>query len=153
MNKMEPVRNINLPPTRQLDDHKQCVFFIFLSPLTIFQSHSWYAWSCRPQSSQHWSEIKEQPSMWLHNSCSGTATKQSAVWKGMEWHDTHAGFGTAAVGHWFECIWQLMAKWCLLQLSSRQVDSLFCLCRGIAGTVGAQTVLTFKMLKCSFSKK
>lgn len=54
--------------------------FILLTPIAIFQSHSWYAWSCLPQSSRHWSEIKEQPSVRLHNSC--TAKKQRALKQG-----------------------------------------------------------------------
>lgn len=42
MNKMEPARNINLPPTLQQEATATTSVssFIFLSPITIFQSHS-----------------------------------------------------------------------------------------------------------------
>ena len=40
---------------------------------------------------RNWSEIKEQPSMWLHNSCSCTTSKQSALRK-----------GTALCGCWYD---------------------------------------------------
>lgn len=84
--------------------------FIFLSPITIFQSHSWYVWSCLPQSSQHWSEIKEQPSVCdCTTAAHALQKKQSALRKGRVWCG-------CIDGCWHGCWWapecvQLAVKW------------------------------------------
>lgn len=125
MNKMEPARNINLPPTLQQEATATTSVssFIFLSPITIFQSHSWYAWSCLLQSSQRWSEIKEQPSVWLHNSCSCTAKKQSALRKGRVWCGCING---RWYGRWRapECV-QLATKWHMVLSAAQFQTGLF----------------------------
>lgn len=85
MNKMEPATNINLPPTLQLDCHRhnQCVFFYILVFYYHFSSHSWYAWSCLPQSSQHWSKPKSSPV--CDCTTAAHAKKQSTLRKGRVW--------------------------------------------------------------------
>lgn len=109
MNKMDPARSSNLPPTlfsKTATATTSVSSFIFLSPLTIFQSHSWYAWSCLPQSSQHWSEIKEQPSV---------SIAQQLLMHCKEVHLGRAGYGAGAGtgadmatgGHQYVCSWQV----------------------------------------------
>lgn len=110
MNKMEPARNINLPPTlsKTATATTSVSSFIFLSPITIFQSHSWFAWSCLPQSSQRWSQIKARHSMWLHNSCSRTARERRALRKDRVWCANGVQTGAVMVtgGHQCVCSWQ-----------------------------------------------
>lgn len=109
MNKMEPARNINLPPTlsKTATATTSVSSFIFLSPITIFQSHSWFAWSCLPQSSQRWSQIKAQHSMWLHNSCSRTARERRALRKDRVWCACTNG---RCYGHWRAPVCVQLAK-------------------------------------------
>lgn len=109
MNKMEPATNINLPPTLLQDCHchNQCVFFYTLVFYYHFSSHSWYAWSCLPQSSQHWSKSKSGPVR--DCTTAAHAKKQSTLRKGRIWCGLRNQW-------WYGCWWatvsvQLARKW------------------------------------------